>query len=594
MKIRIYIVCIIWFGISITSMASFAQRPLFWGGLASGPHKVGFRSSWEFDYTRTYTIQFKDGTRYASGKAPRPVLINIWYPATPGRQSKSMVYSDYLSLKSENTSLKTFIKELAVYNRNVLISYGIGQETVEDSLSKENNKLLEQMLTGKMAAIRNAPVVKGKFPLVIYHQGLGGSVEDNAVLCEYLASQGYVVINSSYHSAGGKHYNLDWDLDRSIGDLDFLLQKAGELPFVDWTNIAVMGHSYGAQAVIAYAARPNSVVDAVISLDSTIDYGGIHFKGFAKLFVNILGKKHLAAPMLVMANPEASFAVMDSLVYADRFYHTISDLEHNDFTSQAVIGKRLKQEEGLYQLGYETICRLVHKFLQTYLQQADSSYRFTGLQPATGNIRLTFEAMPQGTRMPEPYTEVSLQAPTVRQFWYYYRKHGIEQSINLIRQFRMDTLTDGTPKHAFCQSEQIRNLANDLLFSDKRADGLQLAALEAELDSIKGKNYLSRVQQLLQAVDKPIVVPAETLRRYIGLYTNKSIGFIIEFTVENKHLYMVENPQNSKLIPLSENSFAIDGILDYQFTFDTNQAGIVNELNMHILDGPVFSLQPVK
>jgi len=33
------------------------------------------------------------------------------------------------------------------------------------------------------------------------------------------------------------------------------------------------GHSYGAQAVLAWRARPNSALDAVVFLDSTVEYG---------------------------------------------------------------------------------------------------------------------------------------------------------------------------------------------------------------------------------------------------------------------------------------------------------------------------------
>ena len=42
------------------------------------------------------------------------------------------------------------------------------------------------------AAIRNAKPVAGSFPLIIYHGGRAGGISDNAVLCEYLDSHGFM------------------------------------------------------------------------------------------------------------------------------------------------------------------------------------------------------------------------------------------------------------------------------------------------------------------------------------------------------------------------------------------------------------------
>jgi hypothetical protein len=52
-----------------------------WGKLPRGAYAVGFHSLWQLDFTRTYNMAFKDHTCYARGKAPRPILINVWYPA---------------------------------------------------------------------------------------------------------------------------------------------------------------------------------------------------------------------------------------------------------------------------------------------------------------------------------------------------------------------------------------------------------------------------------------------------------------------------------------------------------------------------------
>src|ERR1035437_8348678 len=112
----------------------------------------------------------------------------------------------------------------------------------------------------------------GKFPVVIYHPGLGGTFDDNAVAYEYLASHGYVVLSIAYQAADSSILNINGDLATSLEDLNFLLRYAATLPFAGISKVAAMGHSSGAQAVLAWPARPNSALDAVVFLDSPVEY----------------------------------------------------------------------------------------------------------------------------------------------------------------------------------------------------------------------------------------------------------------------------------------------------------------------------------
>ena len=45
-------------------------------------------------------------------------------------------------------------------------------------------------------AVRNAPLASGRFPVIIYAPSFSSVSWENADLCEYLASYGYVVIAS--------------------------------------------------------------------------------------------------------------------------------------------------------------------------------------------------------------------------------------------------------------------------------------------------------------------------------------------------------------------------------------------------------------
>jgi hypothetical protein len=81
---------------------------MLWGKLNPGPHYVGFRSVWELDTSRPYNMIFEDKTAYASEKSPRPILINIWYPARGPNETRPMRHRDYLAIETEDPRLARF------------------------------------------------------------------------------------------------------------------------------------------------------------------------------------------------------------------------------------------------------------------------------------------------------------------------------------------------------------------------------------------------------------------------------------------------------------------------------------------------------
>src|SRR5207344_3442975 len=146
----------------------------------------------------------------------------------------------------------------------------------------------------------NVAPAPGKFPVVIYHPGLGGTFDDNAVAAEYLASHGYVVISSAYQAADSSILNINGDLSTSFDDLSYLLRHAATLPFADVSKVAAMGHSYGAQAVLGWRSRPNSPLDAVVFLDSTVEYRPLD--QFAVFKAALERNRNSAVPVVMVAD----------------------------------------------------------------------------------------------------------------------------------------------------------------------------------------------------------------------------------------------------------------------------------------------------
>jgi pimeloyl-ACP methyl ester carboxylesterase len=147
----------------------------------------------------------------------------------------------------------------------------------------------DRFLATKTFAVKDSPAAGGRFSVVIYHPGLAGSHEDNSVLFEYLASHGYVVLSSTYPDPSAYSVSCGGDLTYSFRDMEFPSRYARGLPFDDAGRFAAMGHSYGAYAVLAWAAEPNSSVRAFVTLDSGLEYDTIESSVKKSLTEYILG-----------------------------------------------------------------------------------------------------------------------------------------------------------------------------------------------------------------------------------------------------------------------------------------------------------------
>ena len=94
--------------------------PPGWGTLTPGPFAVGFKSSWRLDPSRAYNRVFNDKTTYASGKSPRPILINMWYPAEPAKNLEPMPHRGYLDIRSSDPQFSKLADELIGYEQDVV------------------------------------------------------------------------------------------------------------------------------------------------------------------------------------------------------------------------------------------------------------------------------------------------------------------------------------------------------------------------------------------------------------------------------------------------------------------------------------------
>lgn len=247
----------IFLGILLLAMAlvpAAAQERSLWGTLKPGPYEVGFRSSVVFDSSRTLS----------DGKHARPIQVSQWYPAQPHNGSK-LRYRDYFLLSATEKTSEPISEELA---KESIASY--------KKLLHENGvegDAMEKWFAADCAASWNAPPANETFPVVLIAQGMFHSAHHQAVLCEFIASYGFVVLTTPSQTRISGPMNSDEDVvphaEAQAQDLLFALKTLEHDQNADTHSIGLVAHSFGARSAFLLALR-NSRVKALVSLDGGI------------------------------------------------------------------------------------------------------------------------------------------------------------------------------------------------------------------------------------------------------------------------------------------------------------------------------------
>jgi len=443
-----------WVSALVLASASLAQGSVREPLLAPGPFAVGFRSTWGFDEGRTYRTAFDDGATYGAEKSPRPVLVQMWYPAresTAGRSAAPMPHGRYFAIESDEPRLARLAPALASYARGIFVEQVMGEP--ESALDERERAELAEALAEPTLCHAGAEPLAGPFPIVVYHCGAGSSFEDNAFLCAWLASHGYVVLGSAFPRADGSTLGIDAGRG-SAEDVQFLVRWGRVLSFVDPRHVALVGHSAGAQAMFRAMAQPGCVGDALVLLDTTQDYYALGLPLHVELVRDVTeGVAALTHPMLVAASPEAIFALCDTLVNAERTYFTVPELGHDEFISQ---GHQRLERIGAHALAvpaeadatevartpqvrasYRELCEVVLSFLDAELLdlRADFDARLEH-ESAWSPARACLVRVPRGTSAPEPYDlETADAPPTPRQFRWLLEEKGAELACAVLERF---------------------------------------------------------------------------------------------------------------------------------------------------------------
>jgi tetratricopeptide (TPR) repeat protein len=242
-------VCLV-FASMIPFTAVAQDVPVFQFMEKPGSHAVGLKVVEQYDFSRTYRPVTDDLGRPYTKERARPLQTLIWYPAEKST-GKPMTVADYVDLLATETSFGDPHRDVSVEYWHSHVAPSLGSV---------------------LWAVRDAKLASGRFPVVIYAPGFSDVASENADLCEYLASHGYVVIASP--DMGETTRSMTADLagtSTQARDISFLIGYAQTLPNTDMSEVAVVGFSLGGLSNVVAAARDNRI-DALVSLDGAARY----------------------------------------------------------------------------------------------------------------------------------------------------------------------------------------------------------------------------------------------------------------------------------------------------------------------------------
>jgi len=392
-----------------------AGTPSFPGG--PGQYGVGLRVLPLLDRSRVYTDKTDPVTGApAQGERARPIQALVWYPADK-HSGAALRYGDYLRTAATEE----------VFGRDPAAIGAFVATYMQENYSGLDQRQSKAALAQPMLARRDGQPAHGKFPVVIYAPGSSMSAHENADLCEYLASHGYIILASPSLGLHTRSINLDLESAESEArDIAFLLGYAETLPQADARHVAAMGYSFGGLANVLAAARDDRI-SALISLDGSVRY----FPSIVKQAAYATPER-LALPMLYLggkpANAEAmsrandvatSYSLMNQMKYSDLYNVTMYTMEHAAFQGESLrLGPETRfgeysRDEALVAHGW--MGRYARAFLDAYLRGDPAGLAFLANKPAANAVPAHLLAVDARRSEGEPPTLATMAAQYARQ-----------------------------------------------------------------------------------------------------------------------------------------------------------------------------------
>ena len=339
------------FSIILVTTSLFAQDQVL-NYLDKGKYDVSFKVLSLYDSSRTT----------ADHKSFRPVQVSVWFPAQLSGKPDPFTYKDYFILSAADSQVqisKSAQDSTIIKYENLLLKNGV------------SNKTFRTWFGLHMLADKNAVPSDEKFPLIVVAQGNYHSAHHQAFLCEFLASNGYVVATTpSQTRISGQMTDNSQAVENEeeqVKDMEFAISSLHRFNNIDFNNIALIGHSFGGRSILLLQMI-NKNVRCLVSLDGGLglssavqDIKKSSYFDPDKMNVPLL---HFYEDTDKFITPD--FSLIETFDKSERFLVKINDFHHFYFSSLGVVSGLLDGFSPASQ-NLDDKCKLIFYFTKDFL-----------------------------------------------------------------------------------------------------------------------------------------------------------------------------------------------------------------------------------
>ena len=391
-----------------------AQTPPLWGDLKPGQYAAGFKTIEKYDHSRTFRSRYDYFGEAIEGDNARPIQICIWYPAKKVDDGSDLVLGEYLFPYPDDPVFFAYVTALQQRELQRIAA-----------LLGNNRGMLLDASNIEMGAVRDAEPAEGAFPLIIYFPDLMNGISDNLVLCEYLASNGFVVLTTHQVGTTGTNPEANQiDFETVIRDKEFALANIRSLDFINADKIGSFGVGGGGLAALILQMR-NFNIEAVAGLAGwNIIQDQLEFVKQNPHFV----ANRMAKPLLqIYYKDEQRFNLdlIDSMKYSDKYLVKLDSDSSGIFTSYPAIQSymdTLNVTKIVSRPNYDLTGLYVLNFFNAFLTDDETSRAFIESTLSDDEVSLEFK---KGMDLP----------PTPDQFVGIIRSQGGQQAVELYNKF---------------------------------------------------------------------------------------------------------------------------------------------------------------
>ena len=363
--------------VGASEVSAASTSPELWDGLEQGPYGVGFSVRHERDPDRLFGP--KD--------SPRPVQMLVWYPASTLSDQQPVSYEDYFLTAVTESGLS---ESEEGREREHLLE--VREMALESGASEDR---FDRQLRRSTWAIANADPATGPFPLVVFAPGFGSNAFQNTVLCEYLASHGFVV--TAIPSIGPRSRWPPHTLagaQAQIDDIRFVIRTMGKLRYVNAERTGVVGYSWGGMVVLLAAMGGGESIDAVAALDPHIMVKKGHL--LAQTAPSYAPSNLHSPVMLPIAAAkewkERDVSFFDELTGTEAWLLRFKDFTHGEFSSTIIqflketLPDREQRDIDRIRFAYATLCRYLQQFFSAHLEGDNAARAFLRADPGENGV----------------------------------------------------------------------------------------------------------------------------------------------------------------------------------------------------------------